>query len=297
MTMMPRVVAGGGVVYRRRKGGKVEYLVVHRPRYRDWTHPKGKVDGNESLLEAAIREVKEETGYTCAIHADLGSIGYMTSNDNRKVVRYWLMEQENGKFFPNSEVDQAKWLTRTKAGHLLSYARDREVLSWAARRVEGRRFGRIYLTRHARAGNRQTWKKDDRLRPLSKKGRRQAVEAVEAISAFPIGRILTSPYLRCIETIEPLASALDIEPEVEPRLGDDHKPKELREVMEELRGDAALLCGHRSTIEPIIKKALSSGAKLDTEAKWEKGSTWVLNTRRGRITGGLYLPPSARRYD
>jgi 8-oxo-dGTP diphosphatase len=117
------VRAAGGIV--RRDG---EVLLVHRPKYDDWTFPKGKVDEGESDEDAALREVEEETGLRCSIGAELASSSYTDSRGRPKVVRYWLMRPEGGRFEPTSEVDEIAWLTLRTAERRLSYERDRELL-------------------------------------------------------------------------------------------------------------------------------------------------------------------------
>lgn len=125
------VRAAGGVVVRPGAGGRPEVLVVHRPKYADWSFPKGKLDPGESEAEAALREVAEETGYVCALGAELGTVSYEDPRGRPKTVRYWRMDVVRGSFRPNHEVDQVRWLTPDAAVDRLSYERDREILAWA----------------------------------------------------------------------------------------------------------------------------------------------------------------------
>jgi 8-oxo-dGTP diphosphatase len=120
------VHAAGGVVVR---DGKV--LLVHRPRYDDWSFPKGKLDPGESFADAALREVEEETGLRCSLGRELPATGYMVKT-RPKIVRYWLMTPvAETPFEPNDETDELRWLTPGEAMQLLSYDRDREVLAAA----------------------------------------------------------------------------------------------------------------------------------------------------------------------
>lgn len=123
------VHAAGGVVWRRTPAGGTEVLLVHRPKYDDWTIPKGKLDAGESGEEAALREVEEETGLRCALGPELASVTYTDREGRHKIVRYWAMEPVAGRFIPNREVDDARWLPSEEAAELLSYGRDREVLA------------------------------------------------------------------------------------------------------------------------------------------------------------------------
>jgi 8-oxo-dGTP pyrophosphatase MutT (NUDIX family) len=105
--------------------------IVHRPRYDDWTLPKGKNEPGEDDRSAALREVWEETGHTGSIERDLGTIEYVTEKRGvvlPKVVRYYLMRDEGGEFEPGAEVDALRWLDRAEARELLTYERDRDVL-------------------------------------------------------------------------------------------------------------------------------------------------------------------------
>lgn len=122
-----QVAAAGGVVMR---DGKV--AVVHRPRYDDWSLPKGKLDPGEDFLAAAIREVREEIGAEVRVGRELPAVEYADHEGRRKLVRYWLMEAERVDFTPNEEVDELRWLDPARARDLLTYPRDRDVLDSAA---------------------------------------------------------------------------------------------------------------------------------------------------------------------
>ena len=124
-----RVEAAGGVVVRDSEAG-TEVCLVHRPRYDDWTFPKGKLDPGESFEEAALREVEEETGLRCTLESELPSTEYRDNKDRSKIVRYWQMEvDEDPGFVPNDEVDQLRWLPMDEASKLLTYERDSELLN------------------------------------------------------------------------------------------------------------------------------------------------------------------------
>jgi 8-oxo-dGTP diphosphatase len=118
-----RIDAAGGLVVR---DGRV--LLVHRPRYDDWTFPKGKLDAGESFEDAAVREVEEETGIRCSLGRELPSARYEVG-DRPKLVRYWLMTPESEiPFEPNDETDDVRWVALVDAAELLTYTRDRELL-------------------------------------------------------------------------------------------------------------------------------------------------------------------------
>jgi 8-oxo-dGTP pyrophosphatase MutT (NUDIX family) len=124
----PYVRAAGGVVIRSRDGAP-EVLLVHRPKYDDWTFPKGKAAPGESDEDCAIREVEEETGLRCALTVELAGTSYSDSRGRPKRVRYWAMRAESGGFTSHAEVDEIRWLPLDEAAAALIYARDRDVLA------------------------------------------------------------------------------------------------------------------------------------------------------------------------
>jgi 8-oxo-dGTP pyrophosphatase MutT (NUDIX family) len=121
------VKASGGVVWRRGDRG-IEVALVHRPRYDDWSFPKGKLDKGESWEDGALREVEEEIGLRCRLGHELPHTSYRDPKGRAKVVRYWMMEPLDGEFAPSDEVDEMRWLPTADADKLLSYEHDRELL-------------------------------------------------------------------------------------------------------------------------------------------------------------------------
>lgn len=122
------VHAAGGMIVRRCPDGAPEVAVVHRPLREDWSFPKGKLEPGESFEECAIREVAEETGFTCRLGSFVGHTEYRDRKDRPKVVAYWVMEVESGEFAPGREVDELRWVDLAGAAFLLTYERDRELL-------------------------------------------------------------------------------------------------------------------------------------------------------------------------
>lgn len=123
------VQAAGGIVYRRRPDGELEVAIVHRPKYDDWTLPKGKVDRGETIHEAAEREVEEETGLHVKRGPMISQLGYRDNQGRAKQVNYYYMTPVGGAFTPNKEVDEMRWVTLEEALELLTYDRDRELLA------------------------------------------------------------------------------------------------------------------------------------------------------------------------
>jgi 8-oxo-dGTP diphosphatase len=127
-----RILAAGGVLWRI-ASEEPEVAVIHRPRYDDWTFPKGKNMPGESDRDCALREVEEETGLTCELSTELPATEYIDQKGRAKIVHYWVMRPRSGEFEPNREVDELRWLRPLQAGRLLSYRRDVELLVAAMR--------------------------------------------------------------------------------------------------------------------------------------------------------------------
>ncbi len=123
------VLAAGGVVWRRAAEGGIEILLVHRPRYDDWSLPKGKLHPGEAAADGALREVAEETGLRCTLGDELPSSSYVDRQGRPKLVRYWAMRPLDGRFDANDEVDEVRWLPLDDAASVLSYLDDRDLLS------------------------------------------------------------------------------------------------------------------------------------------------------------------------
>lgn len=280
------VRAAGGVVRRRGLRG-AEVVLVHRPRYDDWTLPKGKANPGESDIEAALREVREETGLRCLVGPEVASVRYQDHMRRPKVVRYWIMHPAGGGFVPNDEVDRIRWMEPSEAMAALTYGHDRDVL----RRAMG--FDEpLYLLRHAKAGDRDAWTEDDRRRPLTKKGRRQAEALVDQFQDRRLDRLLSSPFDRCVQTVRPLALARRIPVEETPMLAEGAALADTVSFLQELSG-AVLLCSHGDVIPSVVQHLARRGAPMSGREDWRKGSTWVLERDGGLFTGVRYVAPPA----
>ncbi len=294
MTAPQPILAAGGVVFRKRKERPPEYLVIHRPRYDDWSLPKGKLDPGESYEQCALREVEEETGRVAKLREQIGTVAYETSARNMKRVRYWVMEAISGSFEPNGEVDEVAWLRPRKARSRLSYSRDRAVFDRGVQLVKRPASGRIYLLRHARAGDARQWKGPDRKRPLSKRGRVQAAALTDALSSMPLTRLFSSKATRCIETITPLSELLGLDVERHRALAEGNETtKGFFDLVGSLRGATAAMSTHGDVVEEVIGRLVRKGVSIDGPLKWRTGSIWVLETRKGKVTKARYLPPAA----
>jgi 8-oxo-dGTP diphosphatase len=123
------VQAAGGVIVRQTLRGKIQVLLVHRSHREDWTFPKGKLEAGESHERCALREVEEETGLRCTFGAELPPSSYTNGKGRPKVVRYWIMDPGNGRAEPRNEVDAVRWASLEEAATLLTYPRDRKILT------------------------------------------------------------------------------------------------------------------------------------------------------------------------
>jgi phosphohistidine phosphatase SixA/8-oxo-dGTP pyrophosphatase MutT (NUDIX family) len=280
------VRAGGGVV---RRVGPVgpEIALVHRPQYDDWSLPKGKAQPGESDDESAIREVHEETGLRCELGPEVTTVNYTDRLGRPKIVRYWLMYPISGGFTPNDEVDRLRWLSHDDAIAALTYGHDRDVVRRAFA------FDRpIYLVRHGKAGDRETWTEDDRLRPLTKKGRRQAEGIVSLLTGVEVDRVLSSPFDRCVQTVRPLAIVRQLALEETETLSEGAPLADVLALIRDLRG-TAVLSTHGDVIPELVLHLADRGLELRDPPAWKKGSTWVLEREGGLFTAARYLAPPA----
>lgn len=148
----------------------------------------------------------------------------------------------------------------------------------------------IYLVRHAKAGDRDAWDGDDRLRPLSKPGREQAKALADLLAPYPIRRILSSPYLRCVQTVEPLARRLRIPIEETAALAEGAGTAPVRRLIRSVDGAGAALCSHGDVIQELVEELAAERVIKPSQAtQLAKGSTWVLDERNGTVVGARYL--------
>jgi 8-oxo-dGTP diphosphatase len=274
------IPAAGAVALR---GGR-QVLLIHRPKYDDWSFPKGKLDRGEHLTAAAVREVLEETGLQVRLGRPLSRQTYSTGK-GRKVVHYWLArvtgDDDVSGYVPNDEVDEVRWVPAEKANKLLTYRRDRRLL---AESLEARkRTGTLIVLRHADARSRESWHADDRLRPLVRDGHRDAERLVAVLDAYGVERVVTSSSTRCVDTVAPYCRTTGREPELVDVLSEeDARPPNVRELVaaavERLDGSGpTVLCTHRPVLPDVFK---GLGVK---DPKLAKGELLVAHLRHGRV--------------
>ena len=277
--LAPEIRAAGGAVLRAAADRRGEVLLVHRPGHRDWTLPKGKIERGESDEEGALREVAEETGFECLLGPELGETRYRERRGREKSVRYWLMTVRDGTFQPNPEVDEVRWVPLSSAARELSYPGDRAILD----AIEPTLRSLVLLVRHGRAGDRDEWTGDDRLRPLDKRGRRQADAMVAPLAGYALSRLVSSPYIRCVQTLEPLSARLGLPVEHDPAIAEGVPVQKARGLIDRLGPGPVVLCTHGDVVEALVGEG---------EPK-KKGSTWFLVRRNGRVEPARYWPPLA----
>jgi 8-oxo-dGTP diphosphatase len=278
------VRAAGGIVLRRGPGG-TELLLVHRIQYDDWSFPKGKLEPGESWAAAALREVEEETGLACLLGRELGHTDYTDSKGRPKRARYWAMVAPDAEATATNEVDAVRWAGVAEAAERLSYDRDRRFVALLAASPDE---ADVHLVRHALAADRSGWKRPDEERPLTAEGRRQADELVPLFRSLGFAALVSSPYVRCVQTFEPAADALDLPLQVHEALAEGGETRAALELI----GSVALLGSTALSTHGDIQTQVIEAAGVG-EGEQRKGSTWVLDVRAGEIAAGRYLPPPA----
>jgi len=251
----PDVRAAGVVTFRPGR----EVLLVHRPKYDDWSFPKGKLERWEHRAAAAVREVAEETGVHVRLGPPLTSQRYPTGR-RMKTVYYWtgraVGDDDVSLYRPNHEIDQVAWVRIDKAEAMLTYDYDRETLAEAVK--VRRRTHAIVVLRHARARSRSAWRADDQLRPLLKTGAVESDRVVPLLAAYDVTRVVSSPSIRCVQTVAPYAETTGWDIETRRRISEEEATaKGVEKVVEELlEGDqGAVLCTHRPVL-PLVYDAL-----------------------------------------
>lgn len=292
--------AAGAMVWRRDNDDEIRIALIHRPRYDDWSLPKGKVDPGENLPSTAIREIAEETGITARLGWLLGHIHYPVGN-RTKVVYYWTAEAVDENFQPNEECDELRWVTLEEAKKLLSYANDHDVLNAGKAMLDLGANRHIIYVRHAKAHDREEWAGNDDLRPLSKKGLRQSEMLITQLAGYRPEELHSAAPQRCINTVTPLAQKLDLHPQVDAELGDLGWERGEDIAMNAFQ-DAAfaaeenapntsvkIICSQGAVMAGLLNR-LSEEADITLEdLRIKKGSAWVLHYRDRQLLGMDYL--------
>jgi 8-oxo-dGTP diphosphatase len=296
--MATPILAAGAVVWRSVDGSShVEVAIIHRPRYDDWSLPKGKVDPGETEPAAAVREVYEEIGHRVHLGHALAAVRYPVLQGVKRV-RYWAARDLGGEFTANAEVDDLVWMPANDAMGKMSYPHDRKVL---------RRFTKVpadtktvLIVRHGTAGRKKRYKGDDRNRPLDKHGRAQAELLVGQLLAFGPTSLYATDRLRCIQTIEPLADELGLDITLEPTLTEEaylqDRAKARHRFLEIAATDGTpVICSQGKVIPDLIQWWCERDRVKPDKSRNGKGSTWVLSMHAGKLIDADHiaspLPP------
>ncbi|MCV7176458.1 8-oxo-(d)GTP phosphatase MutT1 [Mycolicibacterium sphagni] len=284
------IVAAGAVLWRPEPdNGEPHVALIHRPRYDDWSLPKGKVDPGENEPVAAVREIWEETGQRSQLGRRLIQTHYQVAQ-GAKVVHYWAARALGGEFSPGSEVDRLEWMPVEDAAKQLTYLHDREVLTAFTKQPID--TATVLIVRHGTAGIKSRYKGDDRSRPLDKNGRAQAESLAAQLMAFGATEVYAADRVRCIQTVEPLAQELGVTIAIEPSFTEeayaadpDAAHKRIVEIA--ARGGTPAICTQGKVIPYLL--AWWRGTDKADKSRNRKGSTWVLSLDGDRIVAADYI--------
>ncbi len=285
------VRAAGAVIWRP-AGRGAQVVLVHRPKYGDWSFPKGKLEPGEHVLLAATREVAEETGLQVVLGRRLPAVRYL-NDDVPKLVDYWAatVDAAPGGFSPNGEIDAVTWASTTAAAARLSYQRDVETL--AEFRTAPPKTVPLIFVRHASAGSKSDWNGSDETRPLDSRGKKDAKLLAALLRCFAtVSRVVSSPAERCVATVRPYARAAGAPVQTEPALlsgkGDGPMEPAAAKVIAELAAvrEPAVVCAHRENLPELMEAAcaeLGAPGQARDVRPLRKGEFLVLHRAGGTL--------------
>ena len=274
------VVAAGAVPWRV-AAGKLQVLVVYRKHHRDVSIPKGKVDPGETLPHTAVREVFEETGLKVNLGPSLGSVHYtQPTNGKPKVVHYWAAEvdpvaEAKSKFVSNDEIFALEWLSVKKALKTLTYEHDRELVDnvrslWKSGSMN---TFPLVIARHGKATAHEDWDGEDALRPLVALGMQQSRDIAGGLAAFGPSAIISSPAIRCLQTVAPLSYKMGMEIRESGKISQDKWTKEGDRVADFIgsrlrKGVPVVMCSHGPVIPQMVSEIITqTGGSVTDEAR------------------------------
>jgi 8-oxo-dGTP diphosphatase len=292
--MSAAVIAAGLVIWRKSDSKDVEIAVVHRPRYNDWSIPKGKLEVGEALLACAYREGQEETGLNFSMGPFIGETEYVVTEGIKKV-SYWAARAsaDQSPFHANDEVDQLQWWTLDQALESLTRDSDKEIVA----KFMDTPFEAtpLVMLRHAKALAREEWHGEDEDRPLDNLGQIQAKRMLSIYQAYGLQSIVTSDAVRCYDTVLPMARALGIEPVITKEISEytfkkdkDRAKDYIRELASEVGKESTttLICSHNPVLPKMLEKLLKKSELREVApdlAKLQPGDAWVVFMKKKKI--------------
>ena len=287
------VYAAGAVLWRPTDSDNpgLEIAVIHRPRYDDWSLPKGKVDPGETAAVAAVREVFEETGHHTILGRRLDMVSYPIDQGVKKVY-YWAARSTGGEFTAGKEVDELVWLPIAEAMQRLNYPQDRKMLRHFIKRPVHTHT--VLVVRHGTAGRKSRFSGDDTQRPLDKRGRAQAEALVPQLLAFGASDVYAADRLRCHQTVEPLAAELGVTVHNEPTLTEESYAKNPKRARHRVLSIAEqegtpVICTQGKVIPGLIAWWCERDGVRPDKSRNHKGSTWVLSLAAGRLVAADHI--------
>ncbi len=289
------VYAAGAVLWRPGNADSanrdIEIAAIHRPRYDDWSLPKGKVDPGETAPAAAAREVFEETGHHAILGRRLDMVSYPIEAGVKKVY-YWAARSTGGEFTPGNEVDELIWLPVADALGKLTYAHDRKMLRHFAKKPADTHT--VLVVRHGTAGRKSRFSGDDAKRPLDKRGRAQAEALVPQLLAFGASEVYAADRVRCHQTVGPLAEELGATVHNEPFLTEESYAKNPKRARHRILRIAEyegtpVICTQGKVIPDLIAWWCERDGVRADKSRNHKGSTWVLSLSAGRLVAADHI--------
>jgi 8-oxo-dGTP diphosphatase len=278
--MSSPILAAGAVLWRKSEKKKIEVLIIHRPKYDDWTFPKGKAEIGEPLIACAYREVLEETNIETAFGPYLGEVEYLTNDGNKKVSFWSAKVVKEKEFNPNMEVDQLKWVEVTKIKELLTLDTDRKIFEQFLKIEPDTKP--LILLRHAKAVSRDEWQGEDDDRPLDSYGQNQAKRLLAMYQVFNLEQIHSSDAVRCYDTVVAIAKGLNIKLEVTGKLSESTFKKDKEKAFDYAKdliklNESVLLCSHNPILPKMLNK-LTKKSEVDAdEGKLLPADGWVIH--------------------
>jgi len=285
--------AAGAILWREKRPFELELALIHRAKFNDWTFPKGKIEEGESAIQAASREVFEETGIEAVFGPYLGFIEYEV-DDEKKKVQFWMAKvpDQIPEFVPNEEVDRLEWVNMKQARHFLTYDVERDMLKFFR---DSERHGNVMIfLRHAKAVKRTEWSGDDSDRPLISEGQIMAKKLVKHLEMYDINEIHTSDAYRCMSTVEPFHEEHGTIKVVTDKLSEYAFQKDdliAASYVKQLAkfGGNYLICSHNPILPLMVDHLVKYPEDFELDKELHPGDAWIVHHRGGKVFAVNFL--------